>query len=290
MCKRLQDGASKPLNKIELLNDQSCLRKVIRYVVNRQNVDGGYTFCQGAESNAQDTYYGLSILSILKQSLPNPEKTLEFLNESRLDSINSTYSVTKALLLLGKEGNERLKKRLHSILNSTNYFGSAEVFLEASSEFTSTFMVLELANLVGVEMSSEEIVKWILQFRNKDGGFGPQGISNISSTYYAGASMKLLNGELENLRAATKFIRSCEKPYGGFTIVPINFMPYVEYTYYGVMTLALIGETCKYPEQTKNYLLSCQNLNGGFARSDLGISTFENTFQAVSVLKKIGYF
>ena len=40
------------------------LKRIVDYVVNRQNDDGGYTFCQGAESNAQDTYYGLAILEL----------------------------------------------------------------------------------------------------------------------------------------------------------------------------------------------------------------------------------
>jgi len=62
----------------------------------------------------------------------------------------------------------------------------------------------------------------------------------------------------------------------------------MEHTYYGVMTLDLFNQDCKYPAQTIDFLLNCQNLHGGFARSDLGISTFENTFQAVSMLRKIG--
>ena len=45
-------------------------------------------------------------------------------------------------------------------------------------------------------------------------------------------------------------MRSCEKPYGGFTLIPINFTSYMEHTYYGVMTLALFGEENKYPSQT----------------------------------------
>jgi hypothetical protein len=55
------------------------------------------------------------------------------------------------------------------------------------------------------------------------------------------------------------------------------------------MALDLLGETCRYPSQTIDFLLKCQNKNGGFARSDVGISTFENTYQAVSVLLKLGF-
>lgn len=85
-----------------------------------------------------------------------------------------------------------------------------------------------------------------------------------------------------------RFVRAIEKPHGGFTVMPVNFTPYMEHTYYGLMTLELLGEKSRFPSQTITWVLSCQNNNGGFARSDLGISTFENTFQAVSMLPKIG--
>ncbi|MGA3290308.1 MAG: hypothetical protein ABSD42_08735 [Candidatus Bathyarchaeia archaeon] len=34
--------------------------------------------------------------------------------------------------------------------------------------------------------------------------------------------------------------------------------------------------------------MKCQNKNGGFARSDLGISTFEDTYHAIATLQKLG--
>jgi hypothetical protein len=277
------------LTEVRQLRDQLLLKKVTDYVVNRQNVDGGYTFCQGAESNAQDTYYGLSILSLLNQSYPNIKKTIEFLDATRLDSIYSIYNVTKASLLLAKKIEPRLEERLHSILDSKAYFGSTAVFSTISSEFTTTFLTLELANLLKVEVEPKNVALWLLQFRNKDGGFGMQGHSDINSTYYAIASIKLLNDDLNDLRETLSFVRRCEKPHGGFTVIPLNFMPYIEYTYFGVMTLDSFGEKTKYPSQTVEFVLGCQNNNGGFARSDPGLSTFENTFQALEVLTKLNF-
>jgi hypothetical protein len=70
-------------------------------------------------------------------------------------------------------------------------------------------------------------------------------------------------------------------------VTPISATPYMEHTYYGLMTLNLLGEKCRYPSQTIDFITKCQNNNGGFARSDLGISTFEYTFQAISAMKII---
>ena len=262
--------------------------KIIDYVVNRQNKDGGYSFCQGADdSNAQDTYYGLAILSLLNANFPNIEKTVRFIKEIRLDNIYSTYYATKASLLLGKDIDADLKKQFASILDSKQYFGFTSFFSEVSSEFTTIFMSLELADLLKINVATNEVVEWLLNFKNEDGGFGTHGQSNINSTYYAIASISLLKGSLKDPYETIKFARACEKPYGGFTVIPVNFMPYMEHTYYGVMTLDLLGEKSRYPMQTVDWILKCQNKNGGFARSDLGISSFIDTYYAVSLLQKL---
>jgi hypothetical protein len=92
--------------------------------------------------------------------------------------------------------------------------------------------------------------------------------------------VKLLNKTLE-------YVRACEKPYGGFTVAPNIFSPYMEHTYYGVTVLTLMGENIKYPKKTASFVFNCRNANGGFSRSEVGISTFEDTFYAVSILRTI---
>lgn len=69
--------------------------------------------------------------------------------------------------------------------------------------------------------------------------------------------------------------------------MPTSVNPYMEHVYYGISTLNLLGEHARYPEKTAEFVLKCQNSNGGFARSDLGISTFEDTFYAISTLRSI---
>ena len=147
-------------------------------------------------------------------------------------------------------------------------------------------MVLELANLLGVDPGND-VAEWLLRYKNGDNGFGAHKHSNVNSTYYATASLDLLGFDMESLQGTTAFLRSCEKPYGGFTVVPHSFAPYMEHTYYGVMALDALEENCKFRPQTVDFVLRCQNGNGGFARADLGISTFENTFQAVSIVQKL---
>jgi len=270
-----------------LTADASLTKNVVNYVVSRQNADGGYNFVQGDESNANDTYYGLAILKLLDSPFPNVEMTLDWLRKFRLGTIYSFYYVGKALSLCGEDLGNRFEKYVVSTITSKRHFGSMDVYIEVASEFRATHMVLELANLLGVDLTSKDVVDWFLAHKNEDGGFGAHSHSNINSTYYATACIRLLKYDMGNLQSTVAFLRACEKPYGGFTVVPQSFAPYMEYTHYGVMALDALGENCRFPSQTVDFVLSCQNANGGFARADLGISTFENTFQAVNAMQKL---
>jgi hypothetical protein len=260
---------------------------VIDYVMRRQNEDGGYTFCQGTESNAQDTYYGLAILNLLGTPFPNVKKTVEWLRNFVPDNLYSHYYVAKALKLCGEKPDKNLKKFLISLQSVRGEFGTVNVYAEVASEFLLTFMMTELVNIVGLKIDREKIIGWLLSFKNGDGGFGAHGNSNLNATYHAVASLFNLGYPVKSLKEILEYVRTCEKPYGGFTVIPNISTTFMEHIYYGVSTLNLLGESLRYPKQTAEFILKCQNINGGFARSDLGISTFEDTFYAVSVLQTI---
>jgi hypothetical protein len=259
----------------------------VAYVVNRQNDDGGYAFAQGIDSNAQDTYYGLAVLSILGSPFPNLDRTIEWLQDFDLGNIYSYYYIGKALTLCNKPLGSQFRDYAESAVGSGRYFGNVDVYVEVASEFESTLMFLELASILKISPDGEEARRWLLRYRNKDGGFGAYGLSNINSTYHAIASLSLLKANRRDLSDTVGFVRECEQPHGGFTVVSRSVTPYMEHTYYGVMTLGLLGESCRFPSQTMDFVLKCQRGNGGFARSDLGISTFENTFQAVSIMQRL---
>jgi hypothetical protein len=263
------------------------VKRVIDYVVNRQNTDGGYTFVQSTESNAQDTYYGLAILDLLKTPFPTAQQTIKWLHEFVPDSVYSHYYIAKALKLCGEDPNKNLRDFLLSRY-SKEEFGTVDVYVEVASEFQVTFMVTELVNIIGVGVDREKTIRWLLSYQNKDGAFGAHKYSNLNSTYHAVASLFNLGYSVKSLKKTLEYVRSCEKPTGGFTVIPHSSLPYMEHVYYGVSTLNLLGEYAKYPENVAQFVLSCQRANGGFARTDLGISTFEDTFFAVDIMRGIG--
>jgi hypothetical protein len=263
-------------------------KRVNGYVVTRQNDDGGYNFVQTTASNAQDTYYGLAILDLLSFPFPRVKQTVKWLSEFVPDNLYSHYYVAKALQLYDENSHKSLRAFLRSIISSQNGFGTVDVYVEVNSEFEATFMVTELASLIGVKIDRERTISWLLSFQNMDGGFGAHRHSNLNSTFHAVASLFNLDYPVRSLKTTLAYIRSCEKPFGGFTVIPRSSSTYMEHAYYGILTLDLLGEHASHPEKTAQFVFECQNANGGFARSDLGISTFEDTFYAVNVLRKIG--
>jgi hypothetical protein len=267
--------------------DSSWIKRIEDYVVKRQNDDGGYAFAQGLDSNAQDTYYGLAILGLLKVSFPRVKKTIKWLNDFATDRHYSHYYIAKSLRLCGEKPHRSLKDFLLSLQIFRGEFGTADVYVEVASEFEATFMITELINMVGIKIDCEKTIDWLLSFKNKDGGFGAHWDSNLNSTYHAITSLFNLGYPVKSLKETLRYVRSCEK-HSGFTVVPHVSLPYMEHVYYGVSTLHLLGEHVRYPEKITSFVFSCQNSNGGFARSDLGISTFEDTFYAVNILQKIG--
>ncbi|MEM2961210.1 MAG: hypothetical protein QXU67_06360, partial [Candidatus Bathyarchaeia archaeon] len=63
---------------------------------------------------------------------------------------------------------------------------------------------------------------------------------------------------------------------------------YMESTYAGFMSLKLLRISLNEPYKIIGFVLSCMNSNGGFRRSiEHGISSFENTYYAVSILKEL---
>ena len=104
--------------------------------------------------------------------------------------------------------------------DSKQYFGSTGIFSEVPSEFTTIYMSLELADLLKINVEANEVVEWLINFKNEDGGFGTHEQSNINSTYYAIISISLLKNSIKDPHETVKFARACEKPYGGFTVIP----------------------------------------------------------------------
>jgi hypothetical protein len=268
---------------------------IVGYVTQRQNDDGGYTFAQWSESSAQDTYFALEILKMLGVQPLRSKSTINFLkglqhSDGSFDSVKVAYYVTRSLEELGTTPERGVEEYVLLAQNSASRLGSFEVNIEAASDVETLYLSLETLKLLGKPIESEAMPQRILNLRNHDGSFGKSGYSRLASVYYALASLKLLGYNLNSLESTLKWIRACEHPSGGFARFPKDFDAYLilEDAYYGLKALELLGETCQHISQNLQLIGKFQNGNGGFRRSIfLGISTFEDTFYALSSLETL---
>ena len=279
------------VGRTSLVNEQfkqPWAEQAVLYVISRQNYDGGYTFYQGAESCGQYTYYGLAILDILHVPFPNIRKTVKWLNSFSPSNIYSLYYVTKGLELCKQGKAKSFKEPSLAIPSALTRSEEVETYMASIFGLESIFLVTELINMTGIRINCDKVARSLLNFQNGDGGFGVRGHSNLESTYYAISSLTNLGYKVKFRDRLLEYVRSCEKPSGGFTVLPENTRPYLEYTYFGMLTLDQLGERAKNPDNVIRFVLECQNLDGGFARSSLGMSMFENVFYAVKIIEKVG--
>jgi len=271
--------------RVFLYLSEKRVARILEYVRSRRNPDGGYTFCQDADSNAQDTYFALAIFDLLGSDIPLREGTVEWLRRFPADNVYSCFYVTKGLILAGERPPKGIGDRILELRKSHGGFGSLDIGVE-TREFDSTYRAAEILRELGVHFDGEPTRKWLLSCLNPDGGFGAIGYSDLISTFHAVSSLRSLNHDVSELMSTLGFVRSCERREGGFTSTPQVTLPYIQETYAGVSLIGLMGRSCSYPEATRRFILRLQNANGGFRRSlELGISTFEYTFHALRTLQ-----
>jgi len=274
--------------KEERATESSQIKSVIAYVLERRNGDGGYAFSRGTESNAQDTYCALAILRLLKVPFPGVQQTARWLEGFDPYSLHSQYYMTKALELCAETLGQSLSDHWPHLHVSKTRFEAMDLHAGSSFWFNAIYMVTELMSTIDTEVDRKKTVRLLLSCSNDDGGFGVHSYSDLTSTYHALSSLHNLGFLIRSLKGVAEYVRSCEMLSGGFTLVPNTSPAHMEHAYHGVASLSLLEERPKYPQQIARFVFRCQRSNGGFARSEAGISTLEDTYYAIDTLRRLG--
>ena len=277
------------------ISDLIDTKAVIDYIFERQNEDGGYTFCQQTDSSAQDTFYAIEILGVLDTNPRNVKKTITFLQglqhqDGGFDSVKVAYYVLNALNRLGSASAKPTHWLEQSSTVLINGFAISDTYIEVVSEIEDIHIVVELLNALNLTINPRLIIEQISRLQNNDGSFGSSKHSKIASAYHALATLKILKyNDVETIRRTLEWIRQCEAPSGGFVGEPdfLNTI-FLEEIYFGTKALSILEEKPLHPQETLGLIAKFQNSNGGFRRSVfLGLSEFESTYQALSSIETI---
>lgn len=256
---------------------------ILQYVKGCMNIDGGYSFCQGVDSNAQDTFFAISIQELLGVPPTEKEKTLAWLESFPIMDVRSLYYVVRSTQILGG----KISKIDVGVLSG---FKPKYDYTElTSSEIESIYMVSFALSVLKLKYDVEKISEAILSIHNQDGGFGIKGHSNLLTTNFAVQTLDHLGYDIRALKGVVEFVRKCEDPEGGFTSVPGAHLPFIEETYAGICLLSAYGQKPLYRENCSQQIMRCLTSRGGFSRAEFGIPTLENTYHAVFSLYMLGY-
>ena len=160
---------------------------------------------------------------------------------------------------------------------------------EVTSIFRKMYLLAELCRTLHIELAKEQLLKikrFVMQYHNYDGGFGHP-YSTLLETMHAVTILQWLNHPLQNLMVE-HFWKSCQDSVYGFTNVPRTSLAYLEHIHAGITLAEILDRTPLNLGNCLEFVLGCQNSNGGFARIiHGGIATLENTWLAIDTLDRL---
>jgi hypothetical protein len=272
------------------MNLDNLRKRAIDYTTDRLCRGGGFCFYRLEEPNGADTYYALSILSLMGIDFRDLN-TVHYLKQMQREDgsyesiFAAFYSLHSLTLLRDKpffDPASYIINRLHGYS-----FDVERLPAEITSIYKRLFYLVDLYCIYdnGRDRNMEnDLIRFILRFRNNDYGFGyPR--STLTDTAYALTILSRLSYPMKKL-CAEIFLKKCEIPGFGFTDIPGSSLSYIEYIYAGVAASRIAGYRPEHFKECNDFIVNCQNRNGGFARAmHSGIATLENTFHAIHALK-----
>lgn len=74
-----------------------------RFVLERQNEDGGFCFCKPLESTLSETFYAVKILKVIGCEVPKRDKLVDFLRSNLRKDVYAVYYIFETLKALNVE-------------------------------------------------------------------------------------------------------------------------------------------------------------------------------------------
>ena len=267
---------------------QSFRRKVIGYIEECHLEDGGYFFARVPPSGGLDTYFAVKSLSILGVKPDRPEAIARFflsnIAEGMIGGIIGIFLAVEVLNEIGRmtEGlRNYARQRIMALQNKAGGFGAyKDIRVEVPSELQNTYRAVRVLKIIGADFDKEKVNGFVFSFLRPDGGYGAKGYSTLASTFYATEIYKLLGVDVGKLKDTKDYLHTIEEN---------TEAQFIEDLYWLILGMANLGVKTNMPDKVMSFVMMCQRLRGGFSRAPvMGISTLEDTFYALSILREIG--
>jgi hypothetical protein len=261
--------------------------RVARYVESCRVADGGYFFARVAPAAAQDTHFALASLRLLGRQPEDREGVRRWLKKwchtpSNVSGIHGAYLVCRLLDELGEDPSavRSYAREVAKAENDLGGYGACEnLYVECRSELQATYEAVWVLTRLGYTVNDNRVARFLSLFHQAGGGFGV-GRSSLPSTYYACATVRLLEASEPRLDGARLFLRRRADRWDVYFLDDVFWL---------VEGLALTGGAQRFAAQATTHVLACQRAQGGFARVPIiGIQTLEHTYYAMQILHSLG--
>lgn len=251
-------------------------KKLIEFIYSRERPEGGFSFSRSTPPTLEDTYFALKLLEELKQHSISRQtifyitqfKQKEFHYPKHLYQLAIIYRITHNNDLENSLRNKiinkykiilntlsdlyymTLTKEILALLTTDITKNEKDILLSAQMKPVKSMeeykQLIILMKKLNVPFKSQEYARIIQDSQNPDGGFGivPNSTSYLESTYHALKVMKVLDVFPIDVHQCKRFIDSCIAKFGGYGRQTIT-VPSLEYSYYALMSLKIIGEKKK---------------------------------------------
>ena len=243
--------------------------KIIQYLKERQNEEGGFSFAIDLYPDIEDTYYAARILRLLNEDVDrnNIGNYLKNISWGEVAFPRAVHMLLYLHLSSGIELPQQLidlsskKWDRFGILDSQYFSDEIRKLLNHPTKplaSPSPFQFQRLENLQSlrkkvsvlinhhINFDKQEIVRWVQLCQNGDGGFGfyPGTTSYMENTYCALEILSKLYSAPMEIDLCQNHIFSCQTASGGFGRAPASF-PFIESTFHAVVGLLLLGRMDK---------------------------------------------
>lgn len=191
------------------INEQACRQTI----VSRRCSENGYFYSPASPQIAYATFLAALCLEMLGEAMPAPHRAIA---------------------------------AIEALQQPDGGFAQAPGQPSQTNSTAAAISFLFMQNALHAD-KAEKAQRYFISQQSLVGGFcAHQGAKpELLSTFTASTTLFILGGlELVNLSAMARFVRACAHSSGGFGAYPEDFGTDVEYTYYGLGTLALLQLYC----------------------------------------------
>jgi hypothetical protein len=268
------------------------IQNIIKYIKERECMNGGYCFYRQEEPNSSDTYYAIATQNMLENDFKMQNKTVSYLKniqnpDGSYFSLIQAYYTVKALSTLL---NYPTIDPRNYVLKHLQSFKTKNLPTEISV-FRKIYYLISLANTLKIPLGSElkeNILDFVFLFNNKDYGFGNSNKSTLIETMQALQILVWIKFPINKIKNVERFVSKCNNPTLSFTNIPQISPSFIEHVNAGFVASRILSLKPKFLKTSINFIKGCQTTLGGFSRAPFtGIATLEYTYYALNTLHLI---